>query len=583
MTTDAWLTLGVLVVLFGLLIWDRWPTWIVFSGALAAILTLGLATETAAVSGFSNTGVLTVVVLYVVAAGMYRTGAISLVIGILVRQPRNERDANLRILPATAFGSAFLNNTPIVAMLVPVVHDIGRSARLSVSKIYMSVSDSSILGGASTLIGTSTNLIIAGLVADSLGVELGIFFPTRVGLPVAILGILLLVFVAGYLLKTKEAGEDEDELRRRYRAEFFLPEGSHLAGDTVAEAGFSDPVGSELMQLTRDGQSLDIEPDLEFVAGDELVFEADIEALPTLWSTIGLVASNPPGTGDDQYANRLVEAVVSNRSELIDAGIDGLLEDDAYSKLVGMSRAMAAVDRPLDEMTIAAGDNLVLEVTEEGLEDRREDLFALTRRLRGYRIQRVGRAWLAGLVVVAMVLLSAFGIMSLFNAALLAVAALLVVGAIGFRSAWDSIDWKTYVILACAVGLEPAVTESGLADVIADGLSSLAGGRAFVALVVVYLGAVLLTNVVTNAAAAALMFPITIGLVESLGVPWEPYIAILMLGCSYAFINPAGYQTHLMIQKPGGYSFMDFVRVGVPLTLILGVVAVPLAALLYGL
>jgi di/tricarboxylate transporter len=244
---------------------------------------------------------------------------------------------------------------------------------------------------------------------------------------------------------------------------------------------------------------------------------------------------------------------------------------------------MAAVDRPLQDMTIAAGDNLVLEVTEEALDDPREDLFALTHRLRGYRIQRVGRAWLAGLIVVGMVLLSAFGIMSLFNAALLAVGALLVVGAIGFRSAWDSIDWKTYVILACAVGLEPAVTESGLADVIADGLGTLAGGQAFVALAVVYLGAVLLTNIVTNAAAAALMFPITLGLVESLGVAWEPYVAILMLGCSYAFINPAGYQTHLMVQKPGGYNFLDFVRVGLPLTVILGVVAVPLAALLYGL
>jgi di/tricarboxylate transporter len=583
MTVDAWLTLGVLAVLFGLLILDRWPTWIVFGGSLAAVLTLGLADETAAVSGFSNTGVLTVVVLYIVAAGMYRTGAISLIIGVLVRQPRDAREANIRILPATAVGSAFLNNTPIVAMLVPVVYDIGRTARLAVSKIYMSVSDASILGGASTLIGTSTNLIIAGLVADSLGVELGIFFPTRVGLPVAILGIAFLIFVSGYLLRSQPMDDDTGELHRRYRAEFFLPQGSHLAGNTVAAAGFSDPLGSNLLEVTRSGQPLTVEPELEFVAGDHLVFEADIEALPTLWSTIGLVAANPGGTRGDQFANRLVEAVVANRSPLVDAGIGDLLEDEGYYKLVGMSRAMRAVDRPLEDMRIAAGDNLVMEVTEEALDDPREDLFALSRRLRGYRIQRVGRAWLASLIVLGMVLLSAFGVMSLLNAALLAVVALLIVGAIGFRSAWDAIDWKTYVILACAVGLEPAVTQSGLADVIADGLSSLADGRAFVALIVVYVGSVLLTNIVTNAAAAALMYPITIGLVTSLGVAWEPYIAILMLGCSFAFINPAGYQTHLMVQEPGGYNFMDFVRVGLPLTLLLGVVAVPLAALLYGL
>ena len=188
MTTDAWLTLGLIVVLLVLLIWGRFPTWAVFAGTLTAILTLGLAPESEALSGFSNSGVLSVVVLYVVAEGMYRTGAISLIIDRVVGLPGSERAANLRILPVTAVGSAFINNTPIVAMLVPVVADLGRSAKLAVSRIYMGVSNASVLGGSTTLIGTSTNLIVAGLVFATYGVELTVFFPTAVGLPAAIVG-----------------------------------------------------------------------------------------------------------------------------------------------------------------------------------------------------------------------------------------------------------------------------------------------------------------------------------------------------------------------------------------------------------
>ena len=171
MTVDAWLTLGLIAVLLVLLVWGRFPTWAVFAGTLAAILTLGLAPEADALSGFSNAGVLSVVVLYVVAEGMYRTGAISLIIDRVVGMPGTERAANLRILPVTAVGSAFINNTPIVAMLVPVVADLGRSAKLAVSRIYMGVSNASVLGGSTTLIGTSTNLIVAGLVLATYGVD----------------------------------------------------------------------------------------------------------------------------------------------------------------------------------------------------------------------------------------------------------------------------------------------------------------------------------------------------------------------------------------------------------------------------
>lgn len=586
MSLDAWLTLGILAGLFALLIWGRFPTWAVFVGAIGLIVTLDLAAEEEAFKGFANTGVLTVVVLYAVAAGMYATGAISIVADKLIGQPRTARQANQRILPATAVGSAFLNNTPLVAMMIPVVQDLGRTMRLATSKMLMQLSGASILGGSATLLGTSTNLIIAGLVLDGLGENLGVFFPARIGLPAAFAGILFLIFFAGRLLPGRD-DDDEAAERRVYLAELYVPEDSPLVGSTIGEAGLAEPAGGRLVAIRRGDQELtEVGGDERLRVGDELIFAANIDAVATLWTTIGLYSSTPREVTGKEHTHHLVEVVVGGDTSYEGRRLGRHLfrELDSELKVVALSRDGMPATRRLREVSVTAGDNFVLEVSDEFFESTPLAAgFALTKRLRGYRIQRTDRAWAAGIIVVAMVLLSAFGVMSLLNAALLAVAALIATGCLTFRRAFSSVDWRTYVVLAAAVGLEPAVTNSGLADNIADLLSTVAGGNAMVALIVVFIGTVLLTNVISNAAAAALMFPIVIGLATELDVNWEPFVAILMLSASYALINPAGYQTHLMVQEPGGYTFNDFFKVGLPLTIIIGVVAVPLAPLLYGL
>lgn len=171
--------------------------------------------------------------------------------------------------------------------------------------------------------------------------------------------------------------------------------------------------------------------------------------------------------------------------------------------------------------------------------------------------------------------------MSMLNAALLAVGAMLLSGCISIKAAWRSIEWETMVVLGAAIGLEAAVTQSGLSDAIANGLAFIGGDNPYIALAAVFLGAVFMTNVITNAAAAAFMFPIAISMSAKLGVNYMPFVIILMLGTSYAFINPAGYQTNMMVQTPGGYKFMDYVKVGLPLTIITGIVAIILAPLVY--
>ncbi len=586
MSLDAWLVLGILGGLFGLLIWGRFPTWAVFVGALALIITLGLATEEETFKGFSNTGVLSVVVLYAVAAGMYSTGAISIIADWIIGQPGTVRQANARILPATALGSAFLNNTPLVAMMIPVVEDLGRTMRLAASKMLMQLSAASILGGSSTLIGTSTNLIIAGLVLSELGEELGIFFPTRIALPAAAAGLVFLVFVAGRLLPSR--GDDDPQRERRlYRAEFYVPEDSQLVGSSLGEAGLADPAGGKLLSIRRDGKDFTgVSSEFKLQVDDELTYSANIDSVPQLWTTLGLYPTTPREVSGREYAHHLVEVIVAVDPPYKGDSVGSLpfRELDDELKVVAVSRGGSPTDEPIRDVDIAAGDNFVFEVGEDFFQRGRVEAgFALMNPLRGHRIQRTDRAFVAGVIVIVMVLLPAFGVMSLLNAALLAVAALIATGSLTFRRTFRSVDWQTYVVLAAAVGLEPAVTNSGLADNIATLLSDLSGGNPYAALVVVFIGTIMLTNVISNAAAAALMFPIVLGLVADLDVNWEPFVAILMVAASCALINPAGYQTHLMVQKPGGYTFADFAKVGIPLTIIVGLVAVPLAPLLYGL
>jgi di/tricarboxylate transporter len=461
------------------------------------------------------------------------------------------------------------------------VGDLGRSAKLVVSRIYMGVSNASILGGSTTLIGTSTNLIVAGLVLATYGEELRVLFPTAVGLPAAVVGILVLLLVADRLLGARATSEAAAAVAKpRFRAEFVVADRSPLPGRTLARAGLAEPTGGRLLTVRRDDVTVADPPATwELAAGDVLAYDATIATVGQLWTVMGLVAANPPLVVGDEYATRLVEGVVAVDSLHVGRAAGGLARGGR--KLVAMSRGNLAVAGPLAAETVAAGDQVVLQVDPEDAEDAPEGL-ALARRIRGYRVRRTDRAVAATVIVAAMVVVAALGILSLLNAALLASAALIATGCLSFRAAFRAIDWETYVILACAVGLEPAVTNSGLADVIAGILAAVAGDSAVLGLAVVFVGAIVLTNLVTNAAAAALMFPIATGIAASLATPWEPFVLVLMLGCSYAFINPAGFQTHLMVMKPGGYTFADFAKVGVVLTVVLGLVVVGLTTVIYG-
>jgi len=591
MSFAAWTTLALLVAMFGFLVWDRLPIWLIFIGSLTVAITLRLAPPAALLEGFSNPGVITVAALYPVAAGMYATGAISLLSERLIGLPKSITSAQIKILVPVSVASAFLYNTPLVAMMIPAVRDITRRTGLNPSKLFMGLSYAALLGGTITLIGTSVNLIIAALVSDAVAKgqlppikPIALFDPLWIGLPATIAGLLFLIFIAPRLLPDRTTAKAGAETRI-YRSEFLVEDSSKLEDATLDQTGFLNPLGCALESIVRNGASLEIKPALKLRGGDLVTFLAPADVLPGLWTTIGLVPAYATKMASRRHEHQLVEVVLSARSPANGHSVGDLpLPDSPYElMLVGVSRNGEAPREALKDFHLQAGDAGVVEVNDAFFyENRRESDFILTKRLEGFRVQRVDRAMVALAITVAMILLAATGVTTMLNAALLATMAMLLSGCLTIDRLWQSIDWQTIVVIGSAVGLESAVTGTGLAKKAADSFAVIGGGSPIMALAVVYLGTVILTNVISNVASAVLMFSVAVSLAQGLGVSFVPFAMVLMSASSCAFINPAGFQTNLMVQKPGGYIFSDFARVGIPLTIIVGVIVLWLAPIMYG-
>jgi len=591
MPIQAWLTLFLLVVMFAVLAWDKFPTWLVFIATLTAMMTLKLASPQALVKGFSNTGVLTVAALFPVAAGMYATGAISLLSHRLIGQPRNGTSANLRILPPVAIGSAFINNTPMVAMMIPVIRDLKRQTGLVAPTLFMGLSFASILGGKMSLIGGAVNLIIAGMVIDSIASgqlhgmpPVGMFDLAWLGVPTAIVGLLYLIFVAPRLLREGKTRNESAPSFREYLSEFRVLPRSNLDGKTLEEAGFASPVGFHLQSISRDGTKVVPFPEQPLQGGDVLTFTASADALPGLWTMIGLMPAHGTTMNSERHHHQLVEVVVSAHAPAVGHHLSELpLPNRPYEiMLVGISRHGKAPGQSLLDLRVEAGDAAVMEVNDSFFyENRRETDFIITKPLEGYRVKRVDRAIMATLITVAMVALAASGVLSMLNSALLATIAMLATGCLTSEQAWRSLQWKTLVVLGAALGLESAVTGSGLSETIAKLCAVLGGGSPRLALAVIFVGTIVMTNVISNVATAAFMFPVALSMSEMLGASFKPFVMVLMLAASCAFVNPAGFQTNLMVQKDGGYSFADFARVGLPLTILVGIVVLLVAPVVY--
>lgn len=594
---EIYITIAILVVTFGLLIFTKLPPAAIFIGALTLTITFKLAPLEDSLKGFNNAGVLTIGALFMIAAGMYSTGAISILSEKLIGRPKSILQAQLKILPNIAFGSAFLNNTPLVAMMIPVIRDLSKSCGLDAKKLYLPMSYASILGGTCTLIGTATNLVINGMINEKLeratdGLPhmepVGMFDLSWIGVPATIIGIAFIMLTGKWLLPKKKnilpEGVDKPE-RRFFRVELSVEEGGPIVGKTIEDAGLLDSEDFEIICFHRGAMRLDITPDTVLQANDKMAFSTDIIGAKSLWVTIGLI---PLYTTKDQKAQRhrhhLIEVVISRRNTMLGLRVGDVEEQDHHHQvwLVGFARGESAMHYPLNDAVIQSGDVVLLEVKDSFFYQNRNEVdFSAIKKLSGARIQRTDKALTASIITVTMVISVAFGLMSMLNAALLAAGAMLFTGCMNLHDAGKSVDFATLMVIAAAMGLESAVTASGLSDIIGSYLGALGGDNVYLALTVVFLGCIAMDAMVTNVASAVFMFPISITIASGLDVSFMPFVLTVMVGASCSFISPVSYQTNLMVYGPGEYTFGDFVKIGVPLSLIVGALTVFLAPMVF--
>jgi di/tricarboxylate transporter len=597
MSADQYITIAILALTFALLIKSKIPPVAIFVGALTLTITFRLAPLNQSLKGFSNSGVLTIGALMMVAAGMYRTGAITLITEKLIGRPKSLPAAQAKILPPVAVGSAFINKAPLVAMFIPVIRDLAKTSRLPASRLYIPLSFASILGGTCTLIGSSTNLVVAGMVMDFLAAgdpaaaplrAIGMFDPAWVGVPAALAGILFMILASRFFLPGAKESDSAAGISPLFGAEFKVTSDAPIIGKSLEKMGYINPPGFQLLALKRNGvDPEEIKPQTKLENGDVLVFSATRKAIPDLWGTDGLEPVYGTGVREmvtARHSHRLLEVVVSRRAGALGRKIKELPlpESHMIASFIAISRDTGPIDGPLSKVRIKAGDIVVLEVDEAFFqENQRKIEFSMVRRLTGARIKRYDRAAYATLITIAMVVVIAFGWMTMLNAALLASGAMILTGCMTFRQAGHSLEFKALMIVASAIGLEAALTASGLSEKIGDLLITIGGNNPYIALAVVFIGSIIVGTLINNVASAVFMFPIAMAMAGDLGVNGMPFAITVLVGASSSFISPMGCQTNLMVYGPGGYKFTDFVKIGIPMTIIVGITTMIVAPMVW--
>ncbi|HEU4916540.1 MAG TPA: SLC13 family permease [Acidimicrobiia bacterium] len=590
MTPEAWLTAAVVIaILAGLVLDVASPSVLVFTGVVV-LLFAGVIDSSQALAGFSNPAPFTVAALFVLARAVAKTGAIRPYTQGLLGETGHTRRPMLRMLVPTITLSGMMNNIPMVAMMIPEVTSWARRRGSDVAKFLLPLAYGASLGGMMTLIGTSTNLVVAGQMTEA-GMEQFAFFELgAIGLPAAILGLIALVALSPRLLagRTSPAAQIRDEDVRDFSIQMeVVPDGA-LDGITVDEAGLRHLEGVFLVAIDRrDTVIAPARPDTVLRGGNRLTFVGRVDMVLDLEHLRGLRHAE----------HRQVSAVRDRSAAYFIVAIGGdsplvgrTLKESGFrsryqAAVLAIHRAGHRIDAKLGEVPIHTGDALVL-LSDPGFRDRwagRSDFLLISALDEDIQPAAPG-GWLVVGILITVILLAALGIVPILYAALGAAILLIALRILTPDEARRAIDLEVIGVIASAFGLAAAMETSGLAAHISSGLVTLFGalGEAGV-LAGVVLATIALTEFVTNNAAALLMFPIAVSSAQAAGVDPRGMAVAVAIAASACFLTPLGYQTNTMVYGPGGYRIADYLRVGAPLTLIVFGLVVWLVPVIYGL
>ena len=583
---------GVIAVML-LLVLSLYREWLAplpaFFGAASLFTLTGLLDPAEMLSGFANVQIAVIMMLLVMGGLVRKTSVVGVFFDRIFKTRYSYRGFLVRLMSYTALLSAFLNNTPIVATLIPYVYDWGNKKDISPSKLLIPLSYAAILGGTATLIGTSTNLIVNGMVAQAGHQPLGLFDFALVGLPLIVAGIIYLTLFGFRLLPDRQDVLDRFEAQlREYMVETRLETNAPLIGKSVEEAGLRNLKGLYLVEVVRDEASIfPVSPDFTLQRDDRLLFAGEVETIADLVDlNLGIQFSQQTHMQHNNQTN-LVEAVIPFNSSLSSQTakeVDFRARFDAA--IVAIHRNGEKISGKLGAVPLRAGDLLLL-LTGPQFEDSMRQTSSLYKvsKLREYHQLDLKHTTLILGGLVLAILGAALGLLSLFKSLLLLLVMLLVTRTVNLKEVRQSLDLQLFGIAAFALALGQTVANTGTARLIADGLLSTTSlfGPVLI-LGVLYVLTNLLTEFMTNVAAASIVLPIALETAGVMGLDEvAPFVLAVAYGASASFITPFGYQTNLMVMGPGNYRFRDFVRIGIPISILYMLTAVSLLGYFYGL
>lgn len=566
------------------------PDIIVFS-ALGVLLLGGVITPVEAFSGFSNPGMLTVGLLFIVAFAAQASGLLAFFADRIVGRSGGGRKSLLRIM-APVFGmSAFLNNTPIVAMFTPTIRDWALKHRFSPSKFLIPLSYASIFGGICTLIGTSTNLVVNGMLQQLTGRSFGMFELAAVGIPCAFAGSFFMFFAGFRLLPDRRdlAVDLETGGGREYFLEMKVLPGSDLIGKTVSGANLRNLGQLYLAQIQRNGDLLaPVRPTDVLMAGDRLFFTGNVDAILRLQDLAGLVHVHERDFCRDLRESgrgRILEAVVSRSSPMLGKTIkEGNFRSRYDAAILAVHRHGERLTSNLGEIALRPGDTLLLLAGDDFMKrwNHSREFYMMTKVSDIPKVNR-RKSIIILSVITGMVALSATGTLDILKAAILAAIMLIGLKCVTVVEARRSIELNVLIVIAAALGISKALEKTGAASFLAHFvIETVRGSGPMGLLAAIYLVTSVMTELITNNAAAALMFPIAMAVAGQQGLDPMPFAVAIAVAASASFATPIGYQTNLMVYGPGGYRFTDFLKLGIPLNLIFMIVALTVIPVVWG-
>lgn len=568
----AWITLITVLAMFLSLIFTRLPEDVAFLSVIGILLLTGVIDTKEALGGFSSPSVVVIGVLYIVVAGLTRTGVLQWVVRYLLGTPESYNSAIVRMMVPVALLSSVLSNTTVVALFVGIIKMWSKKLGTVPSKLLIPLSYASGLGGICTLIGTPPNLIISGMYAADTGEHLNIFATTIPGLFCLTVGILSILALKRLLPERKSDDESFSDTTD-YTAELLVPADCPYIGETIEEAEIGSVPGGQLIEIVRFDREVvsPVLPDEYIMGGDRLVYAGQVDEILQLRKSHGLVNADHPifSINELDTRRRLRTAYVQPGCPFIGRNMtDGTFERDNEFTLVAVARQGERINQSPRDITLQVGDSLLMECSPHT---------ASLSAIRGLQffdsssvIPNIGaKTLLSSLIMLGMIILSSLDIMPLLQSAILAAFAMLVFRCCSPRQAMQAINWNILMIFAGSVVIGTAIQKTGIATAIASGLMQVCGDRPLLLMFAMSFTGMFVTEFVSNTAAGAIFYPIVYQAALSLGCNPLPFIISIMIAVSCCFSTPIGSPTHMLVYGPGGYRFIDFMKIGIWMNIII--------------